>query len=225
MKKNHKNGFHELKKHATIVFVIALIFALVASMIKYNFSIAAVRASIVSYGSWAPLILLIFIILTSSIGFIFPIPVAISSLLLDMRLAFFVSVVGLTVGAAISFFIARFIGREYVEKKFVNKIKHIREYDRRLRNDGFLTILFLRLITIIPYEAVNIAAGLSQIRFWTYMLGTFIGILPGTLIAIFFFRSTENLWSMHFIYASLITTTLSLLPLLSKKVRKLVFIE
>jgi uncharacterized membrane protein YdjX (TVP38/TMEM64 family) len=51
------------------------------------------------------------------------VPVILASLLLNNYTAFLISVLGLTIGAAFSFFLARSIARDYVERKFIDKIK------------------------------------------------------------------------------------------------------
>jgi uncharacterized membrane protein YdjX (TVP38/TMEM64 family) len=125
--------------------------------------------------------------------------------------------------AAISFLLARKLGREYVEKKYVNNIKKLKEYDAHLKKRGFFTVLILRLITIIPYELINIAGGLSRIKFLDFILATVIGIIPGTLIAIFFARTLTEVYSIQFLFALVLNLLFSLGPLLFIKVRKIVF--
>jgi uncharacterized membrane protein YdjX (TVP38/TMEM64 family) len=43
-------------------------------------------------------------------------------------------------------------------------------------------LLVLRLIPIFPFWLVNLVAALAGMRFGTYVLGTFIGIIPGSLV-------------------------------------------
>jgi uncharacterized membrane protein YdjX (TVP38/TMEM64 family) len=163
------------------------------------------------------------IVIASSVGFIFQMPVTVTAILLPFWGALIISVLGLTLGAAISFLLARRLGREYVEKKYVNKIKKLKEYDTHLKERGFLTILILRLITIIPYELINLAGGLSRIKFLDFILATILGIIPGTLIAIFFARTLTELYSLQFLFALTLNLLFSIGPLLFIRVRKIVF--
>jgi len=130
-----------------IIFVILLII-LTTYFIesKFSFNITRIENYISSFGPWAPLLLLIIIIITSSIGFIFMIPIAISALILNSYLAFFISILGLTIGASLSFFAARYFGRDFFKKHFINRINALKKYDENIGKNSFLKILFLRLL-------------------------------------------------------------------------------
>ena len=212
-------------KRKVLVFVVLLVLALLAisELAGRNISLEGIRNYVNSFGSLAPIVLLIIIIVTSSIGFVFMVPVAVAALLLNIWMAFVVSIIGLNIGAAISFILARYIGRDYFERKYVSKIKWLKKYDKHLESRGFLAIFFLRLISLIPYELVNIGAGLSRIKFSRFMAGTFLGGIPGSIITIYFISTTENLFSMEFYFALIVIGVFSIIPLLSKRVREIVF--
>jgi len=210
------------KKLLLIIFGIIFLAAAV-SIAAHRADFSGLKDYINSFGSWAPVILLVMIIIASSIGFIFTIPVAIAALILDIYSAFVISIAGLTIGAMISFAIARYFGRDYMEREYISKIKKLRRYDEHLKKKGFTTILFLRLVSLIPYELINVTAGFSRIRVLPYFFGTLLGIIPGTLITIYFIKSTNDLASMNFVYWLIAFAMLMLLPLASKTIRKLVF--
>jgi uncharacterized membrane protein YdjX (TVP38/TMEM64 family) len=52
--------------------------------------------------------------------------------------------------------------------------------DERLRNRGWRAVLSLRLIPVVPFAALNYAAGASAVRLTPYTLATLAGLLPGT---------------------------------------------
>lgn len=52
--------------------------------------------------------------------------------------------------------------------------------DQRLRERGWLAILSLRFIPVVPFSAINYAAGASAVRVMPYMWSTVAGLLPGT---------------------------------------------
>lgn len=87
--------------------------------------------------------------------------------------------VGATIGATLAFLVARFLLRDWVEKKFGEKLKPF--------NDGFSRnalnyMLFLRLVPLFPFFLINLVSGLTQIRLSTYFFGTMFGTLPGTFV-------------------------------------------
>ncbi len=50
------------------------------------------------------------------------------------------------------------------------------------RADAFNYLLVLRLIPIFPFWLVNLVAALAGMRLTTYVLGTFLGIIPGSFV-------------------------------------------
>ncbi len=87
--------------------------------------------------------------------------------------------VGATIGATLAFLVSRFLLRDWVEKKFGDKLKPI--------NDGFSKnainyILFLRLVPLFPFFLVNLVSGLTKVRLRVYFFGTMVGILPGGFV-------------------------------------------
>ncbi len=213
------------KRYIFSVILGVLILILITYFVEKSFSfrLNELENYISSFGPWVPVLLLIIIIVTSSIGFIFMIPVALAALLLNIYLAFFISILGLTLGALISFYISRYFARDYVHKKYIKNIEVLNRYDEHIGKKGFFTILLLRLISLIPYELINVAAGFSRIGFIPFISATFIGIIPGTILTIYFIKSTENIFSAQFLWASILISGFSLLPLASRKVRKIIF--
>ena len=90
---------------------------------------------------------------------------------------------GSFLGTTATFFISRFFGGKFVEQIVKGKAK---EFQDKLDKNGFKVILFIRLIPLLPWEVVNYAAGLSQIKYKDYILATMIGIFPSILIQTFF---------------------------------------
>lgn len=83
-------------------------------------------------------------------------------------------------GAAICFFIARLLGREVVEK-LINKLA-LQQIDQFFLDFGKHTILISRLLPFVSFDLISYAAGLTSIRFWSFMIATGIGQLPATII-------------------------------------------
>ena len=90
--------------------------------------------------------------------------------------------IGANLGASLAFDLARYLGRDFISRHIRGPIDRI---DRQLRNQGFLRMLQLRLIPVIPFNLLNFTAGLSGIRKLHYMLGTAIGIAPATFIYVY----------------------------------------
>jgi uncharacterized membrane protein YdjX (TVP38/TMEM64 family) len=50
------------------------------------------------------------------------------------------------------------------------------------RADAFNYLLVLRLVFIFPFWLVNLVPALVGVRLWTFILATFLGIIPGTFV-------------------------------------------
>ncbi len=84
---------------------------------------------------------------------------------------------GAMLGAAVAFVLGRALGRDAVERYTGSRVAQL---DDLVRRRGFLAIIGVRLIPIIPFTAVNYGAGLTAVRRRDYALGTALGIVPGT---------------------------------------------
>ena len=90
---------------------------------------------------------------------------------------------GANLGANAAFAIARGLGREGVERLAGNRLRGL---DRATERHGFTGLLVLRLVPLVPFNALNVGSGLTAIRWRDYALATALGILPGTLVYTFF---------------------------------------
>lgn len=51
-----------------------------------------------------------------------------------------------------------------------------------MQRDGFMVILFLRFLPIVPFWVVNVVPGILGVQFRPYIVATLIGIVPGAVI-------------------------------------------
>ena len=82
------------------------------------------------------------------------------------------------IAAIVAFAFTRTIGRDVVARKLAGRWEAM---DGEMRQGGLFYMFAIRLLPIIPYGIVNFAAGLTSIRFRDYLLGTFLGTVPGVL--------------------------------------------
>jgi len=59
---------------------------------------------------------------------------------------------------------------------------HLLQLAAGFRADAFNYLLVLRLVPIFPFWLVNLVPALVGVRLPTYVLATFLGILPGTFV-------------------------------------------
>jgi uncharacterized membrane protein YdjX (TVP38/TMEM64 family) len=91
---------------------------------------------------------------------------------------------GSTLGAALAFLVARFIARDRVEAiaKGNNKFRRI---DSAIGQEGAKLIFLLRLSPVIPFNLSNYLYGLTSVKFWPYVLVSWIGMIPGTFLYVY----------------------------------------
>ena len=83
-------------------------------------------------------------------------------------------------GAALCFWIARVVGREAVEKLAgKNGIRQMEEFFQR---HGTQSVLIARLLPFVSFDWVSYFAGLTSIRFWSFLWATGLGQLPATIV-------------------------------------------
>ena len=87
-----------------------------------------------------------------------------------------------TVTALFPYWIARSAAGPWVEGRMARH-KRIMEL---LAREGFSVLLLIRLVPLIPYTAVNYAAGFTVIRTWPYLIATFFGMIPAVFIFAYF---------------------------------------
>ena len=91
--------------------------------------------------------------------------------------------IGANLGASGAFLLARALGRDGVERVFGNRVRGL---ERATRAFGFLGLLALRLVPLVPFNVLNVGSGLTRLRWREYFIATLLGILPGTLVYTFF---------------------------------------
>jgi len=82
-----------------------------------------------------------------------------------------------TLGATLACLVSRFILRDWIQKKFGDKLKTVNE---GIEKEGLLYLFTLRLIPVFPFWLINLVMGLTKMPlksfFWV------VGMLPGTIV-------------------------------------------
>jgi phospholipase D1/2 len=85
---------------------------------------------------------------------------------------------GILVAAGITYLMGCLLDARTVRRFAGEKLNHVSEI---LRERGLLAVTALRLVPLAPFAVEGLVAGAIRIKLWHFMLGTFLGILPGTL--------------------------------------------
>lgn len=140
--------------------------------------VGQIRSFFAGTGWWGPVV---FIIAYAALT-LAPVPKSVLSvaagLVFGLGAGTVVVYVAAMLGSVAAFWLGRWLGREAVEKFTGTKVEKV---DQLLRRRGLAAMIGVRLVPVLPFTAINYAAGLTSIGWWHYFLGTAIGILPGTV--------------------------------------------
>jgi uncharacterized membrane protein YdjX (TVP38/TMEM64 family) len=91
---------------------------------------------------------------------------------------------GATLGASLAFLVARFIARDKIEEMAQRNDK-FRKIDSAIGQQGAKLIFLLRLSPVIPFNLSNYFYGLTGVKFWPYVVASWIGMMPGTFLFVY----------------------------------------
>ncbi|MBA2485436.1 MAG: TVP38/TMEM64 family protein [Nitrospira sp.] len=120
--------------------------------------------------------------------------------------------VGATVGATLAFLVARYLLRDWVERKFGSRLGPIQE---GFAKNAFSYLITLRLIPLFPFFLVNMVSGLTRVRIGSYMAATSLGIIPGSFVFAYAGRQLGTINSLKEIASPNVLVAFTLLGLLA----------
>ncbi len=187
------------------------------------------RNALLAYteNNYAIAITLAIIIYTASTAFSIP-----GALLLSLTVGFLfgrwigtaVILLAATLGATLVFLAARYLFADTARQKLNSGLaaKLINGFN----DNAFNYLLFLRLVPLFPFWLVNLAPAFTPIKLRTYVVGTAIGILPGSFVfanlgqSLGRIDSLDQLISAETLMAFGLLGLFALLPVIVKKFRK-----
>ncbi|MBP3038762.1 TVP38/TMEM64 family protein [Bacillaceae bacterium Marseille-Q3522] len=126
-------------------------------------------------------------------------------------------IIGAGSGACLAFFLSRYLGRETVVSWLKNK--KVAKLDSYLGNNGFLAVLYLRIIPFLPFDSVNYGMGITAVKARDYVIATYLGIIPGAF-TLNFLGSSLHEWNSQLWVAIALYGIMAILPLIVKKFSK-----
>ena len=89
--------------------------------------------------------------------------------------------VGSTLGATCAFLVGRWMFRTQIES-WVRDSPRFHRLDAGVRQEGFWIVFLSRLSPLLPFNLLNYAFGVTQVSLPNFVLGSWLGMLPGTLM-------------------------------------------
>lgn len=123
-----------------------------------------------------------------------------------------------SIGATLAFLVSRFLLRDWVQKKFGDKLKAI---NAGVEKEGAFYLFTLRLVPVFPFFVINLAMGLTPIKTLAFYLVSQVGMLPGTFVYVNAGTQIGKLESLKGILSPELIFSFALLgifPLVAKKI-------
>jgi len=127
---------------------------------------------------WAPIVVIAAYTPAAFLMFPRPLLTLLTVIAFGPWLGFGYGMTGIIAAALATYYAGRALPRNTVERvagKNLEKISH------GLHKHGFIAVLALRIIPAAPFAIEGMIAGALRIKLWHYVLGTFVGMLPGVL--------------------------------------------
>ena len=86
------------------------------------------------------------------------------------------TICGATGGATVAFLVARYLGRDWVERRTSGSVARIKA---GVESEGWKFVAFTRLVPLFPFNVLNYAFGLTNIGLVPYVAASFVFMLPG----------------------------------------------
>lgn len=96
------------------------------------------------------------------------------------------------VGSTLAFLLGRTVARERVKRRIESNAR-FSAIDAAVETTGLKVVFLLRLSPIFPFTLLNYALGLTRVRLRDYILGSFLGMLPGTFLYVYLGSSVANI--------------------------------
>jgi uncharacterized membrane protein YdjX (TVP38/TMEM64 family) len=152
-----------------------------AKMLGLGARLGELRAWILGLGAWGPIVFMALY----AVAVVAAIP---GSVLTIAAGAMFGSVLGVgvvsiasTLGAAMAFAVARWFARDSVARWLARSDKFT-TLDRMTSEHGAIIVAITRLVPLFPFTLLNYGFGLTRVPFRTYVLWSWLCMLPGTIL-------------------------------------------
>lgn len=100
--------------------------------------------------------------------------------------------VGSVLGASAAFFAGRTLARSWVESKVAGNPR-FQAIEAAVADQGFKIVLLTRLSPVFPFNLLNYAYGVTSVAFRDYVLASWLGMLPGTVLYVYLGSAVKSL--------------------------------
>jgi uncharacterized membrane protein YdjX (TVP38/TMEM64 family) len=92
--------------------------------------------------------------------------------------------VGATLGATAAFLVGRYFARDAIARK-IEADERFAAIDRAVAHEGWRIVGLTRLSPVFPFTLLNYAFALTRVKLRDYVLASWIGMMPGTVMYVY----------------------------------------
>ena len=89
-----------------------------------------------------------------------------------------------TLAATAAFLLGRYLARDAVARKIAGH-ENFATLDKAVAEEGWKIVVLTRLSPVFPYTLLNYAFGLTRVKLGHYVLASWIGMAPGTVMYVY----------------------------------------
>ncbi|MDU7967131.1 MAG: TVP38/TMEM64 family protein [Paeniclostridium sordellii] len=195
------------------IIILLILGTIICKILSMNIGVEDIQDYVSSFGRLAPLVYIIMFALVPLTLFPDSILAIGGGMVFGLFKGYIYTLIGALIGATISFYISRKLGRAFVKKLTKEKLDNIEEL---INSKGFFIVLILRLVPLFPFDIISYGSGLTSIKYKDFLLATIIGTIPGILVFTNIGAQSVNIGSNSFYISIMGLILLVLLSLILK---------
>lgn len=149
-----------------------------------NELLASLESGISSLGMWGPVVLTLAYIVATVLLVPGTILTLVAGAIYGLGVGTVIVSIGSTIGASLCFLIARYAARQRVAR-WAQRYPLFQAIDSAIGEGGWKIVALLRLSPAIPFNVQNYLYGLTPVRFWPYVIASWLAMLPGTFLYVY----------------------------------------
>lgn len=126
---------------------------------------------------------------------------------------------GATLGASLAFLASRYFARQSIEAWLGGNPK-FQKLDAMVERQGAIVVAITRLVPLFPFNLLNFGFGLTKVPFSTYVLYSWLCMLPGTVLYVVGFDALFTGLARGEVPWALVAATIAMAALLVLIIRR-----
>lgn len=158
----------------------SLLFVLLAYIVNSLPALSAegIKTWIESLGPWAPVVYIVIYALRPLVFFPASVLTLTGGVLFGAWFGTLYTLIGATLSAVVGYVMAERLSKLWNSSAPIDRLQKAK---RQMEENGFVYVLWFRLVPFLNFDVVSYVAGLARVKWFPYILATVIGMFPGTV--------------------------------------------